>query len=235
MSASDHAVVAVLRIHLHFPDAGSLKAKRSELNAVKAGLHQRFGAAVAEVDHQDPWQRSTLLAVCVGQAMILLDVTIVNVALPSIQRELGVTPGNLEWVVNAYALALASLLLVGGALGDRYGRKRVYIAGLVAFTFCSAACALARDDPELIAFRALQGAGAAMMAPLTLAILVDAFPVERRTTAIGIWAGVSGLGFGLGPVVGGVLIGAFDWSAVFWVNVPLGAVAVVLTVVGVRE
>jgi len=180
-------------------------------------------------------QRWTLPAVCVGQAMILLDVTIVNVALPSIQRELGVTPSNLEWVINAYCLTLASLLLVGGALGDRYGRKRIYIIGLVAFTALSAACALAQDDPQLIAFRALQGVGAALMAPLTLAILVDAVPPERRTTAIGIWASVSSLGVGLGPVLGGVLIELFDWSAVFWVNVPLGALAVVLALVGVRE
>jgi DHA2 family methylenomycin A resistance protein-like MFS transporter len=180
-------------------------------------------------------QRLTLLAVCVGQAMILLDVTIVNVALPSIQRELGVTPANLEWVINVYCVVLASLLLVGGALGDRYGRKRLYVAGLVLFTICSAACALATDDPQLIAFRALQGAGAAVMAPLTLAILVDAFPAERRTSAIGIWAGVAGLGFGLGPVLGGLLIEAFDWSAVFWVNVPLGVLGVILAGVGVRE
>jgi MFS transporter, DHA2 family, methylenomycin A resistance protein len=180
-------------------------------------------------------QRLTLLAACVGQAMILLDVTIVNVALPAIQRELGVTPANLEWVINAYSLALASLLLIGGALGDRFGRRRVYVTGIVVFTVFSAACALSSDDPQLIAFRALQGVGAALMAPLTLAILVDAFPGERRTTAIGIWAAVAGLGFGLGPVVGGLLIEAFDWSAVFWVNVPLGALAVTLTLVGVRE
>jgi MFS family permease len=180
-------------------------------------------------------QRATLLAVCVGQGMILLDVTIANVALPSIQRELGVTPANLEWVINAYALALASLLLVGGTLGDRYGRKRLFVIGLALFTLFSAACALAQDDPELIAFRVLQGAGAALMAPLTLAILVDAFPAERRTAAIGIWAGVAGLGFGLGPVLGGVLIQAFDWSAVFWVNVPLGVFGVVVTLLGVRE
>jgi EmrB/QacA subfamily drug resistance transporter len=167
--------------------------------------------------------------------MILLDVTIVNVALPSIQSELGVTPSNLEWVVNAYCLTLGSLLLVGGALGDRYGRKRVYIIGLTLFTLLSAACALAQDDPQLIAFRALQGAGAALMAPLTLAILVDAVPPERRTAAIGIWASVSSLGVGLGPVLGGVLIEAFDWSAVFWVNVPLGVLGVALTLVGVRE
>jgi len=180
-------------------------------------------------------QRWTLLAVCVGQAMILLDVTIVNVALPSIQRELGVTPANLEWVINAYCLTLGSLLLVGGALGDRYGRKRVYIVGLTLFTLLSAACALAQDDPQLIAFRALQGGGAALMAPLTLAILVDAVPPERRTTAIGIWAGVASLGVGLGPVLGGVMIEAFDWSAVFWVNVPLGVLGVALALVGVRE
>jgi DHA2 family methylenomycin A resistance protein-like MFS transporter len=180
-------------------------------------------------------RRLTLVAMCVGQGMILLDNTIVNVALPSIQSELGVTPGNLEWVVNAYVLALAALILVGGTLGDRYGRKRVFLAGLATFTTFSGACALAPDDPHLIAFRALQGVGAALMAPLTLAILIDAFPEERRTTAIGIWAAAAGVGFGAGPVVGGVLIGLFEWSAIFWVNLPIGIAAFVLTSRVVRE
>jgi EmrB/QacA subfamily drug resistance transporter len=180
-------------------------------------------------------RRLTLVAMCAGQGMILLDNTIVNVALPSIQAGLGVTPGNLEWVVNAYVLALATLILVGGTLGDRYGRKRVYLAGLVVFTAFSAGCALAPDDQALIACRALQGAGGALMAPLTLAILVEAYPEERRTAAIGVWAAAAGIGFGAGPIVGGLLIGAFDWSAVFWVNVPLGIAALVLTLRVVRE
>jgi EmrB/QacA subfamily drug resistance transporter len=180
-------------------------------------------------------RRLTLIAMCFGQGMILLDNTIVNVALPSIQSELGVTPSNLEWVVNAYVVALASLILVGGALGDRYGRKRLFLIGLATFTVCSAACALAQDDPALIAARVVQGVGAAIMAPLTLAIIVDAFPPERRTTAIGIWAAVAGLGFGLGPIVGGVLIEAFDWSAIFWVNVPLGIAGFAVTALAVRE
>jgi EmrB/QacA subfamily drug resistance transporter len=167
--------------------------------------------------------------------MILLDITIVNVALPSIQSTLGVTPANLEWVVNAYVVALASLILVGGALGDRYGRKRVFLIGVAVFTAGSAACALAPDDPELIAARVVQGMGAAIMAPLTLSILVEAFPAERRTTAIGIWAAVAGLGFGIGPIVGGVLIKLFDWSAIFWVNVPIGIAGVAITLAGVRE
>src|SRR4051794_6608815 len=127
---------------------------------------------------------------CLGQAMILLDNTIVNVALPSIQRQLGVTPGNLEWVVNAYVLSLAALILVGGTLGDRYGRRRVFVSGLAVFTVGSALCALATDDPQLVGFRALQGAGAALMAPLALSILVDAFPEEdQRTAAIGLGRG----------------------------------------------
>jgi EmrB/QacA subfamily drug resistance transporter len=180
-------------------------------------------------------RRLTLVAMCFGQGMILLDNTIVNVALPSIQRELGVTPSNLEWVVNAYVVALASLILVGGALGDRYGRKRLFLVGLATFTVFSAACALATDDPALIAARVVQGVGAALMAPLTLSILVDAFPAERRAGAIGIWAAVAGLGFGLGPILGGVLIEAFDWSAIFWVNVPLGVAGFVVTLVAVRE
>jgi MFS family permease len=125
----------------------------------------------------DPGRRRlTLVAMCIGQGMILLDNTLVNVALPAIQKGLGVTPGALEWTVNAYVLALASLIIVGGTLGDRYGRKRLYLIGLAIFTIFSAACGLARTDVELIVNRALQGAGAAIMAPLTLSILVDAYP-----------------------------------------------------------
>jgi len=172
---------------------------------------------------------------CISQGMILLDNTIVSVALPAIQRGLHVSPGNLEWTVNAYVLALASLILVGGTLGDRYGRKRLFLIGLAVFTIFSAACALSRSDAELIIHRAAQGVGAAIMAPLTLSILVEAYPPERRATAIGIWASVAGLGFGAGPIVGGLLIHAFGWPAIFWVNVPLGVADFALALAAVRE
>jgi len=177
----------------------------------------------------------TLAASCVAQFMLLLDVTIVNVALPSIQSELGVTAANLQWVVNAYVVVLAALILVAGTIGDRAGRRRMLVLGLVIFTAASTACALATDDPQLVAFRAVQGIGAALMAPLALAILIDAYPPERRAWAIGIWAAVAGIGFGAGPIVGGALIAAFDWSAIFWVNVPMGVIGVVLTLAYVRE
>jgi MFS transporter, DHA2 family, methylenomycin A resistance protein len=184
----------------------------------------------------DPAQRRlTLVAVCIGQGMILLDNTIVNVALPAIQRGLRVTPGALEWTINAYVLALASLIILGGTLGDRYGRKRLYLFGLGIFTVFSAACGFARTDAELIVSRALQGAGAAIMAPLSLSILVDAYPPERRTTAIGIWASVAGLGFAAGPIVGGLLIALFGWSAVFFVNVPIAVVGFAVALASVRE
>ena len=180
-------------------------------------------------------QGLTLAAMCMSQAMILLDVTIVNVALPSIQQELDVQPANLEWVVGAYTLVLAALILVGGTLGDRFGRKRVFLVGLCIFTLASAGCALSTDDQELIAFRALQGVGGAAMAALTLSILVHAYDPEHRTSAVGTWAALGGLGFGLGPVIGGLLIRAFDWSAIFWVNVPIGVLCGVVTLVAVEE
>jgi DHA2 family methylenomycin A resistance protein-like MFS transporter len=180
-------------------------------------------------------QRWTLAACCCAQFLILLDVTTLNVALPAIQRELDVPTGSLVWIINAYVLPLASLILVSGTLGDRYGRKRVFLAGFALFTAFSVGCALATSDDTLIVFRALQGAGAALLAPLSLSILVDAFPPERRAWAIGIWATVAGLGFGGGPILGGALIRAFDWSAIFWMNVPVGITGMLLTLVFVRE
>ena len=180
-------------------------------------------------------QRLTLWAMCISQGMILLDITIVNIALPSIQNELHMNAGELEWVVSAYALTLATLIPLGGTLGDRYGRKRVFLAGLVVFTLASAACALSSDAGALITFRVVQGVGGAVMAALTLSILSEAYPVETRAGAIGIWAAVAGLGFGLGPVLGGILIGFSDWSSVFWVNVPVGVVGFVVALGGVSE
>ncbi|MGH9079779.1 MAG: MFS transporter [Acidimicrobiales bacterium] len=180
-------------------------------------------------------RRLTLFAMCISQGMILLDITIVNVALPAIQRDLHMSAGLLEWVVSAYALTLATLIPLGGTLGDHYGRKRVFLAGLIVFTLASAACALSTVDAALITFRALQGVGGAVMSALTLSILTEAYPPETRAGAIGIWAAIGGLGFGLGPVIGGILIGLFDWSSVFWVNVPIGIVGLVVAGIGVSE
>jgi len=197
---------------------------------------RRPPAASAQVASLSAKRRDwTLAACCCAQFLILLDVTTLNVALPSIQRELDVSPDTLVWVINAYALPLASLILVGGTLGDRYGRKRVFLVGFTLFTIFSVGCALSTSDSMLIVFRALQGGGAALLAPLSLSILADAFPAERRAWAIGIWATIAGFGFGGGPILGGILIEAFDWSAIFWVNVPIGIAGIALTAAVVRE
>jgi MFS transporter, DHA2 family, methylenomycin A resistance protein len=180
-------------------------------------------------------QRLTLLAMCVSTFMIQLDVTIVNVALPSLQRSLHPTAGGLEWVISAYALALAALIPVGGALGDRYGRKRVFLIGITVFALGSVACALSPNDQALIGFRVLQGIGGAGMLALTLSIITETFPAESRATAIGTWAAIGGTGFGVGPVTGGILLSFFGWSSVFWVNIPFALIAVVLTLVAVPE
>src|SRR5262249_35675158 len=167
--------------------------------------------------------------------MILLDMSIVNVALPSIQRDLDVATDDLVWIVNAYVLTFASFILLGGRLGDRFGRRRFFVVGFAIFTAFSAACALSTDEGRLITFRALQGVGAALLAPLALSIIVDAFPAERRPFAIGVWAGVAGVGFAAGAGVGGLLLAVFDWPSGFWVNVPVGIAAIGLTLAVVRE
>ena len=180
-------------------------------------------------------ERLTLFAMCFGLFMIMLDNTIVNVALPSIQRELHIRPETLAWTVNAYVVPFAALILLGGKLGDRFGRRRMFVVGLSIFTCASAACALSSTAGTLVAARAIQGAGAALMNPLSLSILVATFPPKRLPAAIGIWAGISGLGLAIGPLLGGVLVENANWSAVFWINVPIGLIAVVVTLWAVRE
>ena len=162
----------------------------------------------------------------VGLFMVVLDNLVVTVALPSIHRQLGASIQSLEWTVNAYVLAYAVLLLTGAALGDRFGRRRMFVAGLTIFTVSSAAAALAPTMGLLIAARAIQGLGGAIATPLTLTLLADAFPPEERGLALGVWSGISGIAVALGPLVGGAMIQAASWHWIFWINVPVGLVLV---------
>ena len=153
--------------------------------------------------------------------MAFVDGSVVNIALPVLQRELDAGLGALQWVVNGYTLFLAALLLVGGAAGDRFGRRRVFLAGILLFALASAACALAPGIGALIAARAVQGVGAALMVPQSLAIISAAFPPEIRGRAIGTWAGAASITTALGPAVGGFLIDSLGWRWAFWLNLPL--------------
>jgi EmrB/QacA subfamily drug resistance transporter len=177
----------------------------------------------------------TLAIVSVALFMVTLDNLVVTTALPSIRVDLGASIQDLEWTVNAYTLAFTVFLLTGAALGDRLGRKRVFLGGLSLFTLASAAAALAPDTATLIAARAVQGAGAAVVAPLTLTLLSEAFPGERRGLALGVWSGVSGLGVALGPLVGGVIVDGISWQWIFWVNVPVGIVLLPLAAARLHE
>lgn len=164
--------------------------------------------------------------------MATLDNLVVTNALPVIHEKLGAGVEELQWVVNAYALSFATFMLLAVGLGDRLGRRRVFLAGLAIFTLASAAAALSADPTALIAARAVQGLGAAAIMPLSLTLLAGSVSRARRPLAIGIWGGVSGLGVALGPLVGGAVVEGWNWQAIFWLNVPLGFIAVPLVLLG---
>jgi EmrB/QacA subfamily drug resistance transporter len=167
--------------------------------------------------------------------MVTLDALVVITALPSIHSELGASLSTLEWTVNAYTLAYAAGIITAAALGDRFGRRRLFTIGLVLFSAASAACALAPSVEFLIAFRVIQGTGAAIIMPLSLTILTTAFPLERRGAIIGLWGGIGGLAVAAGPLVGGVITQGLNWHWIFWVNVPIGLVAAVLSLAFLTE
>jgi EmrB/QacA subfamily drug resistance transporter len=177
----------------------------------------------------------TLVAVCVGTFMLLLDITIVNVALPDIQHALHSSFSDLQWVVDAYALTLAAFLLTAGSLADMYGRRLMYLVGLVIFTAASALCGFATSTLMLQVSRGLQGVGGAIMFAVSLALLADSFRGKERGIAFGIWGGVTGLAVAIGPLAGGLLTTGLSWRWIFFVNVPFGIAAVVIAALRVSE
>ncbi|HEX6523725.1 MAG TPA: MFS transporter [Streptosporangiaceae bacterium] len=160
--------------------------------------------------------------------MVVLDSSVVLTALPRMQRDLHAGPASLQWTVNAYGIAFAAGIITAAALGDRFGRRRIFNIGLVLFTISSAACALAPGTAGLIAARTVQGLGAAVIMPLSLTILTSAFPLQRRGLIVGIYGGLAGLAVAAGPLIGGVVTEGLDWQAIFWLNVPIGLIATAL-------
>jgi EmrB/QacA subfamily drug resistance transporter len=177
----------------------------------------------------------TLGALCFALFMIMLDNTVVNVALPAIQSDLGISRSELEWTVAAYALTFASLLLTGGKVGDLVGRRLVFTIGLVVFTASSLFCGLSSSATELIAARSVQGVGAALMMPATLSIISATFAARERGMAIGIWAGVSAMALAIGPLLGGIITEHISWNWIFYVNVPIGVLGVAASILIVPE
>jgi EmrB/QacA subfamily drug resistance transporter len=184
---------------------------------------------------QAPRTLWTFVITSLALFMVVLDNLVVSTALPVIRVDLGASLEELEWTVNAYTLTFAVLLLTGAALGDRFGRRRMFVIGLVLFTGASAAAALAPSMNALIAARAIQGIGGAIVTPLTLTILSDAFPKEKRGLALGAWSGIAGLAVASGPLVGGAVVDGISWQWIFWLNVPIGVVLAPLALGFLRE
>src|SRR5689334_16834464 len=177
-----------------------------------------------------------LVTVCLALFLALLDSTAISIALPLIARDLNTGLSGLQWTADCYVLVMAGFLLTSGTLGDRLGRKQVFLAGVALFTAGSVASALAGSLPVLVAGRVVQGIGAAGMSPQTLAIIGAAYPDRReRAHALGIWSGTSGLALVLGPVLGGVLADRWGWQSIFWINLPLGLAALVLGAIAIRN
>ena len=177
----------------------------------------------------------TLAAMCFALFMVMLDNTVVNVSLPSIQRDLHASLSSLEWTVNAYTLTFAVLMITGGRLGDIFGRRRMFLFGVVVFGISSTVIGFSANDTMLVAFRAVQGIGAAFMMPATLSIITQAFPPHQRGMAIGTWAGVSAMALAIGPVLGGFLTQQVSWRAIFFINPPIAVVAIAVTLFATRE
>ncbi len=205
------------------------------IDASNAGPAARVRAHDARPRTSASANNWTLGIVSVALFMVVLDNLVVSIALPSIHRDLGASIQSLEWTVNAYVLAYAVLLLTGAALGDRFGRRRMFLAGLSLFTAASAAAALAPSTDLLVLARAIQGAGAALVTPLTLTLLAEAFPANRRGMALGVWSGISGGAVAIGPLVGGAVVQGISWHWIFWINVPIGLVLLPLAALRLRE
>src|SRR5271156_3677274 len=193
----------------------------------------------ARTGREDRGQRGnkwwTLVAVCLGTFMLLLDVTIVNVALPDIQRALHSSFADLQWIVDAYALTLASFLLTAGSLADMYGRRVLYLIGLAGFTGASALCGFATSTLMLQLSRGLQGVGGAIMFSVALALLAHSFRGKDRGVAFGVWGAITGVAVALGPILGGVITSGINWRGIFLVNIPIGIVAIFITLWKVEE
>src|SRR5215218_4610405 len=184
---------------------------------------------------QAPRTLWTFVITSLALFMVVLDNLVVSTALPVIRTDLNASLEELEWTVNAYTLTFAVFLLTGAALGDRFGRRRVFVAGLTLFTGASAAAALAPSMDALIVARAIQGIGGAIVTPLTLTILSGAFPKEKRGMALGAWSGIAGLAVASGPLVGGAIVDGISWQWIFWLNVPIGLLAIPLAWMHLRE
>src|SRR5580698_8905526 len=221
-----------MRSSPHLPRGEKTSLEENTLPKTENRFFPAAGAASAAV--VDPARRTThpnlILAICCMSLLIVgMDVTIVNVALPAIQKDLHARLAGLQWILDAYTLVVASFLMLAGSMSDRFGRRRVFQIGLAVFTIGSMLCSRAGTIEQLIGFRALQGFGASMLNPVALSIIANAFPEPKaRARAVGIWGAVAGISLGIGPLIGGALTETIGWRSIFWVNVPIGVIAALL-------